>query len=609
MTNFNYRQWFGSVHKLGRVVVRAFRDAWPDNRWLIIKMAILSVLTASVSYGVYWLYSQAIGVLATSERSAALWFLVGALIVSFVAAALEQTRSLGERQFWHRLQNRMYLLFYGKKAGLGIDQLEDSAFRDLVTKAQERSIWPIMNILESQFLNLNNLVRLTVALVIVAAYDWRLCFLVAIALIPQFIVDVKHGHTLWDIYGAETEIRRQHIEWTRHFSHRIFLAELKLFQNVEYFLAKIRGLMEEFRLAQETAEQKRYRYALGATALSALLIGAVMVIIIRRVIDGGMPLSGFVFIWSSVGSLHQTLSALLQGIAKQNEWALYATDLYQVMDAEPEAARLTGTIPAPAEAPEIVFDQVSFAYPASVIETPILDQVSFTIKAGERLALVGINGAGKSTLIKLLCGIYQPTSGRILVDGIDLRELDIHSWRRRLAVLSQNYAIYHALVEEVIGLGDTSVPLEEERMKNSALAGGVDSFVNELKAGYKTRIGKEFKDGHELSGGQNQRLALSRVFYRQAKVVILDEPTASLDALAEAEIFERIAAWPREQSIILITHRFSTIRNADHIVVLSGGRVIAEGTHPELMDQGGLYAEMFRKQARGYGLEPAAEQV
>lgn len=609
MRTLNYRDWFMSVAKLSRVARRTFRDAWPTNRGLIVRSALLAIVGAALPYGTYWFYSRTVGALANpATAKLALWWVWGAVVIILVSDLVRVLNGLSVRQFYHRMSELFTLQFWSKKAGLGIDQLENPDFRDLVAKAQDRDVWPILNTLEGQFQNLNNAVRLSVALVIVAVYDWRLCLLVCAALVPQFLVDVRHGRTLWSIFDSETDTRRRYQELRRHFQSRFHLTELKLFQNIHYFHSRMAEMLAGFRHSQEVAEKKKYLRSAGAVVVSVGLIGAVMIIIVNRVAHGEMALASFIFIWSSVNSLHATLSSALYAIAQQNEWALHASDVYAVMDASPEIDKLTGKTSCSDVLPEIVFENVSFRYPWDPADRLVLKNVSLRIAPGERTAFVGVNGAGKTTLIKLLCGIYTPTEGRILVNGTDLREIDIESWRARLATLSQNYAHYQLPVREAISIGNTGIEPTEERVREAARAGGADTFIEELPQGYDTMIGKDFTGGVDLSGGQVQRMALSRVFYRGGRVIVLDEPTASLDALAEAQIFEEIEHWPRTSSVILITHRFSSIRNADHIVVLDHGQVVEEGNHEQLMKHSGMYAEMFQKQARGY-LEEAEAVV
>jgi ABC-type multidrug transport system fused ATPase/permease subunit len=240
---------------------------------------------------------------------------------------------------------------------------------------------------------------------------------------------------------------------------------------------------------------------------------------------------------------------------------------------------------------------LSFQYPGR--DEPVLQHLSLTIQRGETIALVGRNGAGKTTLVKLLTGLYRPTSGSILVDGRDLFDYDLASLRRRVAVVFQDYGRYFLTVGENIGLGDVAAITDPERIARAARQGGSEPFIERLEGRYRTRLGKEF-GGTAISGGEWQKLALSRAFMRDADLLILDEPTAALDVRAEAEIYERFRALLGGRTGLLISHRFSTVRMADRILVLDTGRIVEEGTHDDLVAQQGLYATMFRMQADAF---------
>jgi ATP-binding cassette subfamily B protein len=493
------------------------------------------------------------------------------------------------------------MIYVGRKSEIDLVEFDNPTFRDTVSKAQDRSIWPGINLLDRQFGNLNKLVSLASAIAVVSAFDWRFALLICVALIPEFLVDVRHGKAVWSIFDGEVEDRRRYGEANHHFMVRSNLIELRLFQNVPAFADRIRGILDRFRNSQEVAERKRHMLQALTTSLGIGAMVATIVMIALRVVSGEAELSTFVFVWGSVTGLHGTFKELLSSIAQQNEWSLYVGEIYAVMEGKKESAVRTGTIAIPrGRVPRIEFRNVSFSYPWSPGGREILKDVSFTLEPGEKSALVGINGAGKTTLVKLLCGIYDPTKGEILIDGVSLRDVSLDSWRAQLTVLFQNYTTYHARLKEIISFGDTSVPLDEARVIEAAKAAGVDSFVPDLPQGYDTMIGRDFEGGIELSGGQGQRLAIARAWYRRGNVVVLDEPTASLDAFAEEQIFSEIESREKGETIILITHRMSSVRNAEHIIVIDQGVVAEQGDHEALMKKDGVYAEMFKSQAKGY---------
>ena len=292
------------------------------------------------------------------------------------------------------------------------------------------------------------------------------------------------------------------------------------------------------------------------------------------------------------------LSSALTSIGGMYEDNLYVSNLYEFLDEEVEAAE-GGATSGPDPSLGLRFEDVSFVYPGS--ELPAVDRVSFDLPPGRKLALVGENGSGKTTLIKLLARLYTPTSGRITLDGRDLEEWDVGSLRRRIGIIFQDFVRYQMLVGENIGVGDGDEFENEERWKDAADKGMAAPFIGELPEGYRTQLGRWFKGGRELSLGQWQKIALSRAFMRsESDILVLDEPTASMDAAAEVQIFDRFREMTADQMAIVISHRFSTVRMADHIVVMNGGHIVEEGSHDALIEADGVYARLFSLQAAGY---------
>ncbi|MEO5962482.1 MAG: ABC transporter ATP-binding protein, partial [Thermomonas sp.] len=318
-----------------------------------------------------------------------------------------------------------------------------------------------------------------------------------------------------------------------------------------------------------------------------------------RTVRGDFSIGDLTFLAGSFRRLRQLLESLLSGFSQVASQALYLDDLYSFFEIEPEIRSKPDAIPVPNRIRTgFVFDNVGFRYEGA--DRWALRNLSFELHAGEVLALVGENGAGKTTLVKLLARLYDPDEGRILLDGRDLRDYDMEQLRANIGVIFQDFVRYHLTAAENIGVGQIDEMYDRARIEQAARRGMADEVIADLPQGFDQIIGRRFKDGVDLSGGQWQKIAIARAYMRDAQVMILDEPTAALDARSEFEVFERFKELSDNRTAVLISHRFSSVRMADRILVLAEGKVEASGTHEQLMAHGGRYAELFELQASGY---------
>ena len=499
-----------------------------------------------------------------------------------------------------RLQESYELMFNRKKGMLDVARHEDPKFNDTLNTASERSVFPVLNMAESQFANAQNVIQVIIAASILFAFEWYFLAIIVIGTLPEFFIRMRYGKNIWGIFDANAKERRRYVSVRQHFSDKSNILELKAFRNVGHFIGLMSDLLTKFNNKQLSEEKSKAWLSFLGSFISIGAFGIVLAVVINQVINAHMTIGTMTFLIASIGGFSSAVSGFLLSIANQSEMSRFATEIFKVLDAEeiikepehPKALDLK-------DAPEITFENVSFHYPDS--NTLILHNLSFTIKPGERVAIIGVNGAGKTTLTKLLARYYDPTSGRILVNGIDLRELSRDEWYRYLTILSQDYAHYESFsVANMIALGNTEHDTNIGQVEKAAAMSESTSFIRAWESGFDQILGKQFENGVDPSKGQLQRLALSRALYRNPKVLVLDEPTSAVDADAEAKIFESLEALPRDHSLILISHRFSTVRSADRIYVISDGEITEKGSHSELLERNGLYAGLFKKQAHGY---------
>jgi ATP-binding cassette subfamily B protein/ATP-binding cassette subfamily C protein len=568
---------------------------------LAILTLVAGLLPAAVAY-VGKLIVDSVVLASQSGVEAHRWMALGYVGIEAIAvmALAGSQRGLTVCQSLLRvlLGQRVNVLILEKSLTLNLTHFEDSEFYDKMTQARhEASSRPLSLVTRTFGLIQSALSLVTYGGLLLKFSIWAVAILV-LAAIPPFIAETRFAGEAFRLFRWRSpETRQQHYLETL-IAREDYAKEVQLYQLGSTMLQRYRSIF--LRLYDEdrnlTIRRGFWGYFLGLLSTATFYAAYAWIVvetIFSRISLGDMTMYLMIFRQGQ-----STFTGALTSIGGMYEDNLYLSNLYEFLeqDVPTQTGKATrGVITGDG----MRFENVSFTYPGN--SKPALNGISLHLKPGEKLAIVGENGSGKTTLIKLLTRLYVPDSGRILLDGLDLHEWDVDMLRRRIGVIFQDFVRYQFTVGENVGVGDVEHLEEEARWEVAAEKGMARSFIELMPEGFGTQLGRWFKGGQELSGGQWQKIALSRAFMRSgADILVLDEPTAAMDAEAEVRIFDHFRSITQNQMVVLISHRFSTVRMADKIVVMAGGEIIEQGTHEELLQLGGRYARLFSLQAAGY---------
>lgn len=585
------------------LIPRFFKEIWRTNKSLFLTSALCRIVAALLPVAILWvgklIFDAIIQITTHGETDySELW---QSVVIEFILVVLSdlvgRAISLTDGILGDQYNINSSIKIIRKTNEIDISLLENSEFYDKLDRARTQTAGRVdlMSNVLGQAQTTISIFSLVVGLIYFEPY---LIILLVLSIFPSFINEVRFSQQQYSLARSWTSERRE-LDYLRFIGANDKTAkEIKLFGLTSFLVERFETLATRYFKLNKSLVVKRSSYGFLFNVLGSISYYAAYVFIIYRVLSGGISLGELTFLSGSFNRLMSSLRDFFSKFTRISESALYLKDYFDFIDISTEY-KSKNEVPMP-EKIKIGFEfkNVYFAYPES--DNQILNDVSFTIKAGEKIAFVGQNGAGKTTLTKLLLRFYEPTSGEILLDGININQYNKANYQEYFGVLFQDFFRYEFSVKENIAIGKIDEINNNERILKAAELSLADEVVAELKYGYEQQLGKRFAKGQELSGGQWQKIALGRAYMKNAEVMILDEPTSALDAKAESEVFERFIGLIKDKTSVIISHRFSTVRQADRIVVLQEGKILESGTHQELMENNQLYAQLFTLQAEGY---------
>jgi ATP-binding cassette subfamily B protein len=598
------RQFFG-VFKYSK---RALQLLWTTSKPLSFILGFCTILAGVLPSGVAWVGARIVDSAYWATRALAngqpmdvmhtVWWVVAEAGIMVVITAAHRGITMCQALLKAQLAHRVNVLILEKALTLDLTHFEDSELYDKLTSARrEASSRPLSLVMRTSGLFQNALAITSFAVLLSQFSPWAV-FILLFGGMPAFFAETKFSGDAFRLFRWRAPETRMQTYLETALAREDHAKEVKLFDLGKLFLKRYVAIYDGLYEKDRNLTIKRESYGFVFTCVSIAALYSAYAWCAITAARGLISIGDMTMYIMMFRQGQAAVTASLGAVGGMYEDNLYLSTLYEYLEVE--VAPSTGTaVSGPDPEAGVQFENVEFRYPGS--DKVAITGINLQIKRGRSLALVGENGSGKTTLIKLLTRLYKPTYGRILLDGRDLNEWDETVLRRRIGVIFQDFVRYQLIVGENIGAGDVRAFEDRDRWKEAATQGKSAPFIEDMPQQYDTQLGKWFKDGRELSGGQWQKIALSRAFMRHdADILVLDEPTAAMDAAAEAEVFEHFRSLMGQKIAIVISHRFSTVRMASEIVVLDQGHIVERGDHESLMAQDGVYSKLFTLQARGY---------
>ncbi len=587
-------------------VIASLRLYWQISKSLLVSYLLLALLQVVASILVIFFGSRIIGALSQviqgqSIEPRTIYILLALNLTAIFAERFAwRWLNLVERQAWIKWYVRMAVDYNDAVANLDMPQHHDNEFQKMLIKLNSQHTYTPQNFANSILQLFHSSARLASTFIIVLGFAPWLVPIMALSLLPGFATERWLSKIKWNLWGKDGDKNR--LAWRiMHFlTFKDKLPETKIFGTKKFLVQRLHDLHSEFYDEQVRSIRKVHGRAFFSLWIEIAVLAGITLWLIRRVLGGTLDIAGFTFYSGIVAQFGSSLGLLVNAFASLNDENEYMKDLFLLFDTKPSLPQADNPITLARDVmPTIEFRDVWFKYPGN--EEYVLKGVSFTLNPREKIALVGENGAGKTTVINLLLRFYDPTKGQIFVNNIDVKEVDLPSYYHHIGVLFQNFNDYPFSVRDNIALGRVEVFNDDSQVYAAAKLADAEKFIKLYPKKYEQVLEVGFKDGIEPSGGQWQRIALARALFRNASILVLDEPTAAIDAKSEYAIFKTLEDHSQDKSTIIISHRFSTVRNAKTIYVIEDGGIVESGSHERLMKiNKGLYKEMFEKQAEGY---------
>jgi ATP-binding cassette subfamily B protein len=596
----SFQKRFSALQNLPRF----FRLVWQTNKSLTIGNVLFRLLKSGLPLLMLYIGKEIIDEVIRlidqkSDSHQYLWMLVGAeLALTVLSDLLNRCINLFDSLLGDLVANKTSVDLVHHAAKLDLYQFENPVFYDKLERARRQTTGRTVLLSQTlaQMQDILTLISLGAGLII---FNPWLILILVVAVIPSFLGETHFNEKTYSLTRSWTPERRE-LDYLRYLGSSAETAkEVKVFGLENYLASRFKSLSEEYYLANRKISIGRASWGYLLSAVGTFAYYGAYVFVLVQTLSGIITVGTMTFLSGSFQRMHGMLQGIMSRFSGIAENALYLQDLFDFFEIQPTIlANETGKLLPQPVVSGITFENVGFKYPDN--DFWALRHLSFTIKPGEKLALVGENGAGKTTLVKLLACLYKPTEGRILIDGVDLLDYQLADLRANIGIIFQDYIRYEMTVADNIAVGDIAHIGDQEAIESAADMSMASEVVAGLPNRFQQVLGKRFKDGTDLSGGQWQKIALARAYMRNAQLIVLDEPTSALDARAEHEVFKRFTSLIQGKMAVLISHRFSTVRMADRILFLEKGQMIENGSHSELLEKDGKYAELFQIQAQGY---------